>query len=146
MTMARGRARNQKGTLILTPTGSWKICYYVYLTDPIMKQEKRHHRTRVIGHKSSIRNVDEEQILRQELDLAAKPSSRPADHTITFGEWMRTVYIPLRGANWRPATQPITAWSPLPRSSKMQSSLGVNRPQIRIPEPSFFQLKRERNF
>ena len=67
--MARGRARNQKGTLTLTPKGDWKISYYVYLTDPITKREKRRHRTRVIGHKSSMRKVDAEQILR--------PGTRP---------------------------------------------------------------------
>jgi hypothetical protein len=32
------------------------------------------------------------------------PSSRLADGTITFGEWMRNVYVPMRGANWRDAT------------------------------------------
>ena len=47
----------------LTSTGSWKISYYVYLIDPITKQEKRHHRRRVIGHKSSMRKVDAEQLL-----------------------------------------------------------------------------------
>ncbi len=28
-----------------------------------------------------------------------------ADGTITFGEWMRNFYIPMRGANWREATR-----------------------------------------
>jgi len=104
--MARGRTRNQKGTITLTTNGSWEISYYVYLTDPVAQKPKRHHRSRVVGHKSSMRKIDAEQILRQELELAnAGPRSRPADDTITFGEWMRNVYVPMRAANWRAATR-----------------------------------------
>jgi hypothetical protein len=101
--MARGRARNQKGRVTLT--GSWQIGYYVYLTDPVTKRPKRHHRARIVGRKPAMRKADAEEILRQELGIvSSSPSSRLADGTITFGEWMRNVYIPMRGANWRDAT------------------------------------------
>ena len=53
--MARGRTRNQKGTVTLTKNGGWEISYYVYLTDPVTQKLKRHHRSRVVGHKSAMR-------------------------------------------------------------------------------------------
>jgi hypothetical protein len=31
--------------------------------------------------------------------------TRLADSTISFGDWMRNFYIPMRGAKWRPATR-----------------------------------------
>jgi len=103
--MARGRARNQQGRVTLTSRGSWQISYYVYLTDAATNKPKRHHRARIVGRKPSMRKVDAEEILRQELRIiGSSPTSRPADGTMTFGEWMRTVYIPMRGANWRDAT------------------------------------------
>jgi len=101
--MARGRARNQKRTVTLTKNGGWEISYYVYLTDPVTQKLKRHHRSRVVGHKSAMRKIDAEQILRQEPTPARVRV--PAHGTITFGEWMRNVYVPMRAANWRAATR-----------------------------------------
>jgi Phage integrase, N-terminal SAM-like domain len=31
-----------------------------------------------------------------------------ADSTISFGDWMRNFYVPMRGDNWRPATRRST--------------------------------------
>jgi hypothetical protein len=40
------------------------------------------------------------------------PLARVADGTLSFGEWMRNFYIPMRGANWRPATRRSNGWLP----------------------------------
>jgi integrase len=50
--------------------------------------------------------ADAEKILAAELAaINGGPVSRVADGTITFGNWMRNFYVPMRGANWRDATR-----------------------------------------
>jgi len=53
-----------------------------------------------------MRKAQAESILAAELAAVnGGPITCPADGTITFGEWMRNFYIPMRGANCRPATR-----------------------------------------
>jgi len=104
--MARGRARYQRGRVVATNGGGWEIHYNVYLTDPTTGQPKRHHRSRVVGYKPKMHRADAEKILAAELAaINGGPVTRAADGTITFGNWMRNFYIPMRGANWRDATR-----------------------------------------
>src|SRR5207249_8863232 len=104
--MARGRARYQKGRVVGTEAGGWEIHYNVYLTDPATGKAKRHHRSRVVGYRPKMRRADAEKILAAELAaINSGPVTRAADGTITFGNWMRNFYIPMRGANWRDATR-----------------------------------------
>ena len=50
--------------------------------------------------------ADAEKILAAELAaINGGPITRIADGTITFGNWMRNFYVPMRGANWRDATR-----------------------------------------
>ena len=50
--------------------------------------------------------ADAEKILAAELtSINGGPVTRAADGTITFGNWMRNFYVPMRGANWRDATR-----------------------------------------
>src|SRR5271157_1452808 len=100
--MARGRPRHQKGTIKALKSGGWLLEWYVYLTDPASSQTRRVHRTRTVG---KMRKMDAQKILDEELGhVNAGLAVRPADGSYTFGEWMRTVYVPMRGANWRKAT------------------------------------------
>jgi hypothetical protein len=102
--MARGRARYQRGRVVATKGGGWEIHYNVYLTDPTTGKPKRHHRSRVVGYKPKMHRADAEKILAAELaGINGGPVTRAADGTITFGNWMRNFYIPMRGANWRDA-------------------------------------------
>jgi integrase len=104
--MARGRSRYQKGRVVSTETGGWEIHYNVYLTDPKTGRPRRHHRSRVVGYPPKMRKAEAESILAAELAAVnGGPVTRVADDTITFGEWMRNFYIPMRGANWREATR-----------------------------------------
>jgi len=104
--MARGRSRYQKGRVVSTEAGGWEIHYNVYVTDPATGKPKRHHRSRVVGYPPKMRKAEAKSILAAELAAVnGGPITRPADGTITFGEWMRNFYIPMRGANWRPATR-----------------------------------------
>ena len=104
--MARGRARYQRGRVVATKGGGWEIHYNVYLTDPTTGKPKRHHRSRVVGYKPKMHRADAEKILAAELaGINGGPVTRAADGTITFGNWMRNFYIPMRGANWRDATR-----------------------------------------
>lgn len=104
--MARGRSRYQRGRVVATEAGGWEIHYNVYLTDPKTGKPKRRHRSRVVGYKPKMRRADAETILAAELAaINGGPVTRTADGTITFGEWMRNFYIPMRGANWRGATR-----------------------------------------
>ena len=104
--MARGRSRYQRGRVVATTTGGWEIHYNVYLTDPASGKPKRHHRSRVVGQAPKMRKAEAETILAAELAAVnGGPLARVADGTLTFGEWMRNFYIPMRGANWRPATR-----------------------------------------
>ncbi len=104
--MARGRARYQRGRVVATKGGGWEIHYNVYLTDPTTGKPKRHHRSRVVGYKPKMHRADAEKILASELAaINGGPVTRAADGTITFGNWMRNFYIPMRGANWRDATR-----------------------------------------
>ena len=104
--MARGRARYQRGRVVATKGGGWEIHYNVYLTDPTTGKPKRHHRSRVVGYKAKMHRADAEKILAAELAaINGGPVTRAADGTITFGNWMRNFYIPMRGANWRDATR-----------------------------------------
>ena len=104
--MARGRARYQRGRVVATEAGGWEIHYNVYLTDPTTGKGKRHHRSRVVGYKPKMHRSDAEKILASELaTINGGPVTRAADGTITFGNWMRNFYIPMRGANWRDATR-----------------------------------------
>lgn len=104
--MARGRSRYQRGRVVSTETGGWEIHYNIYLTDPATGKPKRHHRSRVVGHAPKMRKAEAETILAAELAAVnGGPVARLADGTLTFGEWMRNFYIPMRGANWRPATR-----------------------------------------
>ena len=53
-----------------------------------------------------MRKAEAETILAAELAAVnGGPLARVADGTLSFGEWMRNFYIPMRGANWRPATR-----------------------------------------
>src|SRR5215472_952997 len=104
--MARGRARYQRGRVVATEGGGWEIHYNIYLTDPTTGKPKRHHRSRIVGYKPTMRRADAEKILGAELAaINGGPVTRAADGTITFGDWMRNFYIPMRGANWRDATR-----------------------------------------
>jgi integrase len=104
--MARGRSRYQKGRVVSTEAGGWEIHYNVYLTDPKTGRPRRHHRSRVVGYPPKMRKAEAESILAAELaSVNGGPVARVADGTITFGEWMRNFYIPMRGANWREATR-----------------------------------------
>ena len=104
--MARGRARYQRGRVVATKGGGWEIHYNVYLTDSTTGKPKRHHRSRVVGYKPTMHRADAEKILAAELAaINAGPVTRVADGTITFGNWMRNFYLPMRGANWRDATR-----------------------------------------
>src|SRR5258708_8041795 len=104
--MARGRSRYQRGRGVATEAGGWEIHYNVYLTDPASGKPKRHHRSRVVGHAPKMRKAEAETILAAELAAVnGGPVARVADGTLSFGEWMRNFYIPMRGANWRPATR-----------------------------------------
>jgi integrase len=104
--MARGRSRYQRGRVVSTTAGGWEIHYNVYLTDPATGKPKRHHRSRVVGHAPKMRKAEAETILAAELAAVnGGPLARVADGTLAFGEWMRNFYIPMRGANWRPATR-----------------------------------------
>jgi Phage integrase, N-terminal SAM-like domain len=104
--MARGRSRYQRGRVIATEAGGWEIHYNVYLTDPATGKPKRHHRSRVVGYKPKMHRADAEGILAAELAaINGGPVTRAADGTITFGNWMRNFYAPMRGANWREATR-----------------------------------------
>jgi len=104
--MARGHARYQRGRVVATEGGGWEIHYNVYLTDPTTGKPKRHHRSRVVGPQAEMHRADAEKILDAELAaINGGPVTRAADGTITFGNWMRNFYIPMRGANWRDATR-----------------------------------------
>lgn len=104
--MARGRSRYQRGRVILTESGGWQIHYNIYLTDPETGKPRRHHRSRVVGQAPKMRKADAEEILKSELAaINGGPVTRATDGTITFGDWMRNFYIPMRGANWREATR-----------------------------------------
>ena len=111
--MTRGRARYQRGRVVATEAGGWEIHYNVYLTDPATGKPKRHHRSRVIGYTPKMRKAEAETILAAELAAVnGGPLTRVADGTLSFGEWMRNFYIPMRGANWRPATRRSNGWLP----------------------------------
>ena len=59
-----------------------------------------------MGYKPKMHRADAEKILAAELAaINGGPVTRAADGTITFGNWMRNFYIPMRGANWRDATR-----------------------------------------
>src|SRR5450755_814563 len=104
--MARGRTRYQRGRVVATEAGGWEIHYNVYLIDPATGKPKRHHRSRVVGYAPKMRKAEAETILAAELAAVnGGPLARVADGTLSFGEWMRNFYIPMRGANWRPATR-----------------------------------------
>lgn len=96
--MARGRARYQRGRVVATEGGGWEIHFNVYLTDPRTGKPKRHHRSRVVGYRPKMRRADAEKILGAELAaINGGPVTRAADGTITFGDWMRNFYLPMRG-------------------------------------------------
>ncbi len=104
--MARGRSRYQRGRVVATEAGGWEIHYNIYLSDPETGKPKRSHRSRVVGYRPKMRRADAEAILAAELAaINGGPITRPTDGTITFGDWMRNFYIPMRGANWRDATR-----------------------------------------
>jgi integrase-like protein len=104
--MARGRSRYQQGRVVSTAAGGWEIHYNIYLTDPQTGKAKRRHRSRVVGYRPKMRRAEAEAILAAELAaINGGPITRPTDGTITFGNWMRNFYIPMRGANWRDATR-----------------------------------------
>jgi hypothetical protein len=92
--------------VVATEAGGWEIHYNVYLTDPTTGKAKRRHRRRVVGYRPKMHRADAEKILAAELAaINGGPVTRAADGTITFGDWMRNFYVPMRGANWRDATR-----------------------------------------
>jgi hypothetical protein len=104
--MAQGGSRFQRGRVVSTEAGGREIHYNAYLTDPATGKPKRHHRSRVVGHAPKMRKAEAETILAAELSAVnGGPLARVADGTLSFGEWMRNFYIPMRGDNWRPATR-----------------------------------------
>ena len=130
--MARGRARYQRGRVVATEGGGWEIHYNIYLTDPTTGKPKRHHRSRVVGYKPKMHRADAEKILGAELAaINGGPVSRAADGTITFGNWMRNFYIPMRGANWREATRRTNLDYPeQPRLSDPRTCRAQRRQQV----------------
>jgi len=106
--MARGRSRYQRGRVVATEAGGWEIHYNVYLTDPASGKPKRHHRSRVVGHPRKCAGGGGDHPRRRTRRINGGPLARVADGTLSFGEWMRNFYIPMRGANWRPAPAAAT--------------------------------------
>ena len=101
--MARGRPRHQKGGIKSLKGGGWLLEWYVYLADPATGKTGRAHRSRTV---EKMRKMDAQKILDEELGkVNSGPAVKPADGSFTFGEWMRQVYVPMRGANWRKATR-----------------------------------------
>jgi outer membrane protein assembly factor BamB len=97
--MPRGRSRYQQGRVVSTAAGGWEIHYNIYLTDPQTGKAKRRHRSRVVGYRPKMRRAEAEAILAAEIAAVnGGPVARVADGTITFGDWMRNFYIPMRGA------------------------------------------------
>jgi hypothetical protein len=128
--MARGRSRYQKGRVVSTEAGAWEIHYNVYLTDPKTGKPRRHHRSRVVGYPPKMRKAEAESILAAELAAVNGGSvTRVADGTITFGEWMRNFYIPMRGANWREATRRSNDWLPEKANLSLSRVRGAQRHQ-----------------
>ena len=138
--MARGRSRYQRGRVVATKGGGWEIHYNIYLTDPTTSKPKRHHRSRVAGYKPKMHRAEAEKILAAELAaINGGPVTRVADGTITFGNWMGSFYIPMRGANWRDATRrtnldylnshvyPTLEHVPLKDITKFQVQMLLNR-------------------
>src|SRR5271169_4025920 len=104
--MAGGRARYQRGRVVATKGGGWEIHYNVYLTDPTTGKPKRHHPA--ASRATSRRCTGPTPRRSWPAEMAAingGPVTRAADRTITFGNWMRNFYIPMRGANRRDATR-----------------------------------------
>ena len=101
--MARGRPRRQEGSITPLGDGRWLLEWHSYITDAETGKERRVHRTLTT---EKMRKMDAQDRLDEELrKINAGPVTRLADDAITLGQWLRTVYVPMREANWRKATK-----------------------------------------
>ena len=51
------RARNQSGWVEETAARSWKAHWYEYVKDPQTGEERRRHRSRIVGQKAQMRKA-----------------------------------------------------------------------------------------
>jgi hypothetical protein len=109
--------------VILTPAGGWEIHYHVYLSDSATGKQQRHHRSRVVGYRPKLRRSDAEKILEAELAaINAGPTTRTADGSISFGEWMKDYYIPMRVGVWKGEGKDnrwVGSWRPATRRTNV---------------------------
>jgi integrase len=132
----RGRPREQRGWVEQTTAGTWKGHWYSY-----DEAGKRHHHSQILGRVRDLKKFEAKQELERVIvgDSASQPAPRAADASLTFKQFMQNIYIPMRGANWRPATKrsnehyldkhvyPVFGEKPLASITKFDVQMHLNK-------------------
>ena len=105
------RARNQDGWVEETAARSWKAHWYEYVRDPQTGEERRCHRSRIVGYKIArdgrppMRKFEaEEELAKIVAPLNATQSSR-RDDRVTVEWFVEHRWRPTLEGNWGPTTK-----------------------------------------
>ncbi len=103
------RARNQSGWIEETKARSWKAHWYEYLKDAQTGEERRRHRSRIVGQKRSMRKFEAEQELTKIVSpLNAIQSSR-RDDRVPLSWFVEHRWLPTVEGGWSATTQRTNA-------------------------------------
>ena len=98
------RARNQSGWVEETRAHSWKAHWYEYVRDPQTGEERRRHRSRIVGQKSHMRKFEAEAALVKIVSpLNATQSSR-RDDRVSLRWFVEHRWLPTVEGGWSATT------------------------------------------
>lgn len=99
--MPRGRTRYSEGYVSLTDTKQWQAHWFPYVSDPATGVERRRHRTKILGSKSTMTKAKAKELLRE---LSGAPHATK-DSATTLSWFIDHRWKPLREGGWRASTK-----------------------------------------
>jgi len=102
-----GRARYSEGYILLTKTNNWQANWFPYVVDPLSGQEKRVHKTKIVGTKPKMKLFQAKAELRKLNQPMQENEGMVENHT--FGWFLTHRWLPLKETNWRPSTENTNA-------------------------------------
>src|SRR5258708_308144 len=100
-----GRARYSPGYVVLTDTNLWQVHWFLYLRDPETGQERRAHRSRIVGTKAKMGKFRAEEELRKIVKPIAEAGGAGATDAVTLAWFAEHRWKPMRECKWEDSTR-----------------------------------------
>ena len=99
------RARHQDGWIEETAARTWKGHWYQYTKDPQTGEERRHHRSRVIGEKAKMRKFEAQRELNKILGPVNAEQTSRRDDRVSLAWFVQSRWLPTVEGNWSASTR-----------------------------------------